>query len=1584
MRRSATVIPCLTGALLMCAVSVLPAEQTRSPKPNASFTYTDDPLAPRSTTVRKLHLSELRAAVDNIRLSSGLSAYSWTDAQPTVIRAVHVNELRSALGEALTRLGRPVPTWTDTNLSHATVKAIHFQEIRAATEFGPTDISGNINSNATWTPNSSPYIVRGDITVPNGITLTIKPGTIIKFLPGTNFYIAAGATLLADGSSSQPIYFTSFKDDLVGGDSNGDGNATSPAVGDWGTIRFSGSGGVPAMGHLTNAVIRYGQQILVQSSAPLLQDFSSTFMNDGLYLQSPTAANYVVQRLTLTDNQRNLTLDSVPATTTVFMCLIRRASSVAIRAINNSYAQIVNNSIDDNFNGAAVTSDGSSPIMLRYNSITNNRNSLGISQGVINSGSFYVDAQSNWWGSVFGPDLASQPGSMGGGSQVSGNVQYNNWLGSPWANSFTAAGNQPWTLKAGVSTDITSGNFYLAEKDLSIPTIGFPLEVVRTYNNKIAGGKTSEVGQGWMWSYGTKIEAGVDTYGVIWDRPDGSQTYFKRHPDNTFAGEEGVYDKLTWDTASNTYRLRRKDQSVLVFASDGSLAAESDANGNTTTVTRDSNFRIVKVTEPLGRALTFQYSGNYIDIVADPLGRTIQYTHDANGLITAVTRRDQYGSIYATESYTYSGGPWAMTQFYDADGNSLSQTFEPYTQRVSSQQYNNLATIYFTYASPSGPTTVLDTHGRKHIYTFHANDKVITHEHEQSNGSLITEDQWSYIGYISSEYDNLDGATHYVYDWSTGNPTQITTPGNHATLYSYDPFNNVVRKQDNLGRVTNYVYDAHQNLIRETDPLGNVTQHVYFSNGLKEFDIDPLGHVTSYSYDANGYLNTVTNALNQTTAFNYDVAGRKISETDPLNHRTFYSYNGRDEMLSVTDPASNQTNFGYDSYGRKVSMTDANSRTTSYSYNSLNLLSQTTDAYGGSVQLYYDSSGNLVQMVNPNGYSTFYTYDGLDRKIFETDPLSRTWQFQYVGRNRLARTIDPYGNSTYRYYDQANQLSQITYPDNSFVTFSYDNVGNRTVMNDWTGQTVWQYDALNRIIDVNKGNPDTAYSYDAAGNLSSIRAETGKTVSYGYDAANRLISVQDWLGNSTAYGYDTAGRLTSCTYPNHVVGSRTYDAANRLLSIAYSGGSSPASVTYTVDAVGNRTSQTNALGQRTNFFYDNLNRLYYFVYSTGQGTLYGYDPAGNRTSLTPYQNGQPSGGTFFLYYDGANEATFNERGNCGYDANGNLTQCGQYRRLYWNAQQRLSDLYDFDRSENYIYDGDGRRIRQTINGVTTSFVVDTRARLSRVLTDYSNSTVRNYVYGLELLYAVENGVPHYLHTDGTGSVIQNTNMAGQEETHVTYEPFGLPTSSGYSGNFWPTRLFAGEETDMPVPQMNESIVYLRARYYDPLIGRFLSQETSHLDIGLTQSINSYSYTENNPITYVDPEGLFKLPSSPWQLPPEWQKDPAHQDPNGERFVGPNGESLEFNKGRPGEPGWRGEDHWHYGPNGEHGKEHLRPGAEIPDPTPSSNKSSLFANPGSRLQQNSTTTRNVSIVIVYTALLQLLRALEQLPEFVPGL
>jgi len=117
--------------------------------------------------------------------------------------------------------------------------------------YSENTVGGTLAASQSWLA-TSVYLISNTVVVPSGITLTINPGAVVKFVPGAGLTVQAGGTLNAIGTVAQPITFTSWKDDSVGGDSNGDGSATSPAPGDWVGLNISGQA---TLGH---SDIRYG------------------------------------------------------------------------------------------------------------------------------------------------------------------------------------------------------------------------------------------------------------------------------------------------------------------------------------------------------------------------------------------------------------------------------------------------------------------------------------------------------------------------------------------------------------------------------------------------------------------------------------------------------------------------------------------------------------------------------------------------------------------------------------------------------------------------------------------------------------------------------------------------------------------------------------------------------------------------------------------------------------------------------------------------------------------------------------------------------------------------------------------------------------------------------------------------------------------------------------------------------------------------------------------------------------------------------------------------------------------------------
>ncbi len=115
-------------------------------------------------------------------------------------------------------------------------------------------LSGTIATSTTWSKAEGPYIVSSTVTINAGKTITIEPGTIIKFKPSTSLIVNGELDVQGGALSSTLVYFTSYKDDSVGGDTNGDGGATAPVAGDWGHIQINSGASTTIAG----SVVRYG------------------------------------------------------------------------------------------------------------------------------------------------------------------------------------------------------------------------------------------------------------------------------------------------------------------------------------------------------------------------------------------------------------------------------------------------------------------------------------------------------------------------------------------------------------------------------------------------------------------------------------------------------------------------------------------------------------------------------------------------------------------------------------------------------------------------------------------------------------------------------------------------------------------------------------------------------------------------------------------------------------------------------------------------------------------------------------------------------------------------------------------------------------------------------------------------------------------------------------------------------------------------------------------------------------------------------------------------------------------------------
>jgi parallel beta-helix repeat protein len=272
-------------------------------------------------------------------------------------------------------------------------------------------VTGSISDTVSWDWQGSdtlPFVVHGDLTVNEGSSLTLTPGTAVKFGTWEGNMLVYGS-LIADGTESEPIIFTSEQDDTIGGDTNGDGAASSPAPDDWSSLVFynTGSGSV-----LDHAIVRYG---------------------GGLHA---------------TENVWVNTSDIVLTNSTLEWALGRGLT------LDGASPWLEGNTIRDNDIGV-YAANGSLPT-LRSNVIVSNTQ-----YGLYNSDAAYiVDARQNWWGSASGPYHPIE--NAGGlGDRVSDFVRFDPWLGefawlAPHRSVLHETERLAWTVFGQDTTTMTT------------------------------------------------------------------------------------------------------------------------------------------------------------------------------------------------------------------------------------------------------------------------------------------------------------------------------------------------------------------------------------------------------------------------------------------------------------------------------------------------------------------------------------------------------------------------------------------------------------------------------------------------------------------------------------------------------------------------------------------------------------------------------------------------------------------------------------------------------------------------------------------------------------------------------------------------------------------------------------------------------------------------------------------------------------------------------------------------------------------------------------------------------------------------
>ncbi|GAM22736.1 hypothetical protein SAMD00019534_059110 [Acytostelium subglobosum LB1] len=759
----------------------------------------------------------------------------------------------------------------------------------------------------------------------------------------------------------------------------------------------------------------------------------------------------------------------------------------------------------------------------------------------------------------------------------------------------------------------------------------------------------------------------------------------------------------------------------------------------------------------------------------------------------------------------------------------------------------------------------------------------------------ITSNTYDNNGRIRSTTDPLGAVTRCIYDDFNNIVTKVAANG--YTLYTTsNGFGEQVRTADNLGpngteRVlskksynsqgqvmweegiiekasrTEYTYNDRGQVSTVRDALDNVIETIY--NPIDQTKIQTFNGVATTSSTSTDrevkvvvYSSNSEDTLNSRFTFNAskDIVSSTIGTGSSPLLSTYFKYGVDFAMMNENRSGPHEHSVSTsqrDLFGniiqQSVSTGSQQCSGDLFEFNRLNQLLSDTNPLGQSIKYTYNSVGQPLTLqtydgtvfnstYNANKMLTSYSYIDAALNLFEKRmtyyPLSYKLQKVETFLNGISQ-----GAISYTYLLDGS-LESITYPDGNFISYTYDlSLSQLTQFRDAMGQvTIYTYDVFGRLVSAQVQGSTTQlvtlsyFSKDDSpvhsGKLKALSIGNGQEHQYLYDGFGSLEEHSI---------YDTTPDRTSMVSSQR----NTYDVVTRnivsteFISLAYP---NDESMNYTVSYV-----------------YDDLNRMLKAtkVYLSGVQTVssYKYDSANNVIAETI--EGPTITETNYTYdLDNKLIQTMDVQSgvtkNLTYDTNGNLTDDGRGSTFTYNLNNQLVS-YQFQGMPpvTYTYYADGSRASKSTGGRTIRYYYD-GAALPNLVNEVLDSQYTTYLMNGSSRYSRIVHNPEDLQSSAQFLISNNKDIvivldeSNLLEASYQFDPYGaeqldqLAFTLTLADN--PFR-YTGEYTDM-----ESGLIYLRSRYYNPSIKRFMTRDSA-------TTFNRYGYGDGNPIMNSDPSGM---------------------------------------------------------------------------------------------------------------------------------
>ena len=864
-----------------------------------------------------------------------------------------------------------------------------------------------------------------------------------------------------------------------------------------------------------------------------------------------------------------------------------------------------------------------------------------------------------------------------------------------------------------------------------------------------------------------------------------------------------------------------------------------------------------------------------VKIDYDPYGNAIQYTNPAGVVSTTIydlktaTFPISKTKGHLTQHMTYDPNFGIQTSFTDA--NNIKLWDIPATGIDSLGRVTEVRKANPNTAELNPHTVITRTKG-----SFFPMD-IATYTRTQWQGSDTPDNSWLWTRNAIDSFGRNVETRSKAYDTQTERVTKSIVLNKQGLvekaywpvyLHTEGPacFHEVPLSEGGTcvsapSNFNTYQYDSQGRLKKVTRPDGSITETVF----------DPLDNrkVTQRLEDPR-QLSNGDSLVNWSTV--YSSRGKVLQQSSPSGATSSYHYDPIDRLITSTGPLGENTHFTYNSLNQRVSISKPEIGSIAYTYDGSGGLATKIDNKQQKIAYHYDTSGRLKTKASyadkndphPTATDTYF-YDDPETengggKITEIVSPTLTTGFSYYKNGKLKTTNTHFtlneltGNQENEVfhqgfaYDPLDRKKYVTYPDLSIATYTYRNLTDgslATIQLQEKGQGLpLDYasygvpTSLGRPVNITYGNGDhTHISYNQVGRTQNVsivnNAKSLLNTTYEWNKAGKMLSQTDnlnrqytqWFSDASSAWYDEDGRLNKAAGPyasSTAPLEYAYDPANNLTQRS--------ELQFTYDPLKKNQVLAAYLGCQPN---DNSNTPCPKAYS------YHYDENGN---LERKETAETNWNYKYNVKGQLSEVLLNN------NAVSTFAYGPGSRRVFKansTPQQGMQKTYFPSKYYEALEIPDGQKI-------ATKYLHDPYGKFAAI--SRSNNMVKTSTTQVSALRPGGNGygVPEannvrFFHKNLIASNTLVTSILDDQITRIVYQPYGKIDLSNSEGidNF--REKFAGKNYDY-----NTGLSYFGARYYDATMGRFITPDPA------MQFHSPYIYTNGDPLTQIDPSGLFSF------------------------------------------------------------------------------------------------------------------------------